>query len=177
MAVTLIVEDGTGRSDANALTSLAEFKAYCDGKGSDYSTFTDDQLNGAIVRASSFLTNAYVWDGLKIKGRNQVLAFPRYALTDRDNWPVDVASVPREIKAACAEIALYEVANPGAMNPSVVRYDRMKSEQIGAIRVEYANMFNNVSDARPVLMIVADLVWPFLRTNTGSPLGGSSTRM
>jgi hypothetical protein len=177
MAVTLVVEDGTGRSDANALISLADFKSYHDGRGSSYSGFTDDVLNAAIVRASAFMLNAYVWDGLKVKGRAQTMPFPRYALVDRDNWPVPPTEIPREIKSACAEIALYEATNPGGMNPTVVQSDKVRSEQVGAIRIEYANLFNNVSDSRPILMIVADMIWPFLATGQGNALSGISQRV
>lgn len=177
MAVTLVVEDGTGRSDANALVSLTEAKTYWDGRGTSYSSYTDDQLNGAIVRASAFLTNAFVWQGLKVNGRDQVMPFPRHALLDRDNWPVSSTEVPREVVAACSEIALYEAANPEAMNPQVVLSEKVRSEQVGSIRVEYANIFNNATDARPVLTVVSDLLWPFLANGQGNVLSGTTNRV
>jgi hypothetical protein len=177
MAITLIVEDGSGRSDANAIVSLAEAKAYWDGRGTSYAAYTDEVLNAAIVRASDFLANAYVWQGRKINLRAQTMPFPRYAVTDRENWPVLPNEIPREVKAACCEIALFEAATPGAINPTVVQSEKVRSEQIGSIRVEYANLFNSASDTRPVLLIVNDLLWPFLGAGAGQYLSGRADRV
>lgn len=177
MPVTLVVEDGTGRSDANAVVSLADFKTYFDGRGKDYSTYGDADLNAAIVRASDFLANAYIWQGRKINLRAQTMPFPRYAVTDRENWPVLPNEIPREVKAACCEIALYEAANPGGLNPTVVQSEKVRSEQVGSIRVEYANLFNSAADTRPVLLIVNDLLWPFLGAGAGQYLSGRADRV
>lgn len=176
MAVTLIVEDGAGKSDANALLSLSGLKAYADERGISYSAYTDDQMNSAIVRASAFLTNAFVWDGLKVHGRDQTMAWPRVNMTDREGWVIPSTEVPREVLAACAEIAFYEAATPGAMNPSVVLADKVRSKQIGSIRVEYANLFTSASDARPTLTVIHDLLAPFLSHGLGSSLSGKSAR-
>ena len=118
MAITLIVEDGTGKDDANALVSLNDAKAYWDGRGTSYVSFTDDALSGAIVRASAFLGAAYQWRGDKINGRAQTMPWPRSGVTDRDGYDVADNEVPREIIAACCEIALFEATTPGGMNPS-----------------------------------------------------------
>lgn len=177
MPITLIVEDGSGRSDANAVVSLAEFKAYCDGQGKSYSAYEDDVLNAAIVRASAFLVNAYVYQGQKINRRLQAMPFPRYAVTDREGWPVLPTEIPHEFKDACCEIALYEAATPGAMNPSVVQSEKVRSEQVGSIRVEYANLFNSAADTRPVLLAVNDLLWPFLAPGVGQYLSGRADRV
>lgn len=175
--VDLVVEDGTGRSDANAAISLAEFKKYCDDRGKDYSAFSDDQLNMAIIRASAFLVNAFIWDGQKINRRDQKMPFPRYAVTDREGWPVLPTEIPQEYKDAACELTFAEATTPGIMTPSVVQGDKVRSEQIGSIRVEYALLFNSPNDARPVLTIVQDLLWPFLgRGGVPNMLCGSTSR-
>lgn len=176
MAVTLTVEDGTGKSDANALVSLSGLKAYADERGTSYSAYSDDQLNGAIVRASAFLTNAFVWDGLKVNGRDQTMAWPRVNMTDREGWVIPSDEVPREVVAACTEVALYEAATPGSMNPTVVLAEKVRSEQVGSIRVEYANLFTSASDARPTLTVIQDLLAPFLSHGRGSALSGKTAR-
>lgn len=177
MTVTLIVEDGTGRSDANAAISLAAFKTYCDDRGKDYSAFTDDVLNEAIVRASAFLVNAYVWQGSKVNRRAQTMVFPRYSMTDKEGWPVVPPEIPREYTDACCEITFYEAGNPGGLNPTVTNADLVKSEQVGSIRVEYARLFNSASEARPTLLIVNDLLWPFLGAGFGQTLSGAAYRV
>lgn len=167
MAVTLIVEDGTGKSDANTLASLAAAKAYWDGRGSDYSAYTDDVLNTALVRASAFLANAFLWQGIKVNQRAQTMPFPRTGVFDREGWNVLQNEIPREVIAACCEIALYEAGTPGAMNPNVVLAEKVTSEQVGPIKVEYANAFLSAESSRPVLTIVADLIDQFLDNNVG----------
>lgn len=167
MAVTLIVEDGTGKSDANAIVSLVELKAHFDGRGVSYSDYTDDQLNGAIVRASAFLASAYQWQGIKVNQRAQTMPFPRTGVFDREGWNVLQDEIPREVKAACAEIAIYEAANPGGMNPNVVLAEKVTSEQVGPIKVEYANAFLSAESSRPVLTIVSDLIDQFLDHSVG----------
>ena len=167
MAITLTVEDGTGKDDANALASLTDAKAYWDGRGLPYAGFTDDALSGAIVRASALLGTAYRWRGDKVNGRAQTMPFPRTELIDADGNDVASDEVPREIVAACCELALIEAATPGAMNPTVVLADKVSSEQVGSIRVEYANAFMSAESSRPVLTIVSDLIDPFLDRGTG----------
>jgi len=170
MAVTLIVEDGTGRSDANTLVSLAGAKSYWDERGTAYSAFTDDVLNAAIVRSCAFLANAFRWQGLKVNMRTQTMPWPRFDTFDRDGWSVLSTEIPREVIAAACEIAIYEAANPGAMTPSVVLADKVQSEQVGSIRVEYANVYSSASASRPVLVYVNDLLFPFLATDVGVSL-------
>lgn len=162
MPITLIVEDGTGKDDANALVALSVAKVYWDGRGTSYVGLSDDALNGAIVRASAFLGSAYRWHGVKINGRAQTMPWPRSGVTDRDGFTVASNEVPREIVAACCEIALFEANNPGGMNPSVVMAEKVTSEQVGSIRIEYANLFSSASASRPVLLIVSDLIAPFV---------------
>lgn len=170
MAVVLIAEDGTGRSDANSLVALDVAKTYWDSRGVSYSAFTDDALNAALIRASAFLANAFTWQGIKVNMRLQTMPWPRFNTFDRDGWVVLQTEIPREVIAATCEIALVEAATPGAMAPSVVQSEKVRSEQIGSIRVEYANLFTSASDARPTLVFVNDLLDPFLATDVGIPL-------
>jgi hypothetical protein len=167
MAITLTVEDGTGKDDANALVALDSAKEYWDGRGLSYAGFTDDALSGAIVRSSALLGTAYRWQGAKINGRAQTMPFPRTDLTDADGNDVADDEVPREIIAACCELALVEAATPGALNPTVVLADKVTSEQIGPIRMEYANASLGAESSRPTLTIVSDLIDPFLDSGAG----------
>jgi len=176
--VTLTVEDGTGRSDANAIVSLAFLKTYCGDRGKDISAYSDEQLNEAIVRASRFLVDAFIYDGQKINRRLQTMPFPRYAVTDREGWPVLPNEIPYEYQYACCEVTLVEAATPFAMSPVVTQSDIIRSEAIGPIRVDYALLFTDPSDYRPVLAVVQDLLWPFL-SSKGLPnrLSGDAIRV
>lgn len=178
--MSLTVEDGTGLSNADAFVSLADFKAYCDARGQSYSAYEDTDLEPAIRRASYFLTNSYRYQGRRVKGRSQSLAWPRYNVYDATDPDVTLAvaydSVPQEIVDATCEVALREAANPGSMNPDVTLSEKVKMEKVGQIAVEYAN-FNNTADAsRPVLLIVRDMIGHLLAAGTGNSLVGVSSR-
>lgn len=167
MAVTLIAEDGTGRTDANTLVALDVAKAYWDGRGVSYSAFTDDVISAALVRSSAFLTNAFTWVGIKVNQRVQTMCWPRFDAYDREGWIILTNEIPREVIAACCEIAIYEAANPGAMAPSVVLSGQVRSEQVGAIRTEYTNLYSSAAATRPTLVYVNELLEPFLDTGIG----------
>ena len=65
--MSLIVEDGTGVTDANAYISLAEFKAYATARFIDIDDYENDQINGAIVIASvDFISVNYDFKGTKL---------------------------------------------------------------------------------------------------------------
>ena len=64
------------------------------------------------------------------------------------------------------------------MSPVVTQSDIIRSEAIGPIRVDYALLFTDPSDYRPVLAVVQDLLWPFL-SSKGLPnrLSGDAIRV
>jgi hypothetical protein len=176
MTVTLIVEDGTGMSNANAIISLDEFKAYCDERKLSYSAYADDDLNAAIVRASAFFANAYVYQGQKVNRRAQTMPYPRYATSDKEGWPVLPTEIPQELKDACAEVTLREAADPGSMNPDVVMADKIRALKAGSVSIDYANVQTSPIASRPTLLIVNDLIWPFLMEGAGNMVVGKSYR-
>jgi len=104
MAVTMTVEDGTIVADANSYTTVDEFKAYWDNRGFDYSSYTDDQISIALIKATDYLENR--WGG-KYKGRieddDQVLSFPRLSLYDLAGRLVE--GIPNKLKYAQIEYA------------------------------------------------------------------------
>lgn len=177
----LTVEDGTGLADADAFVSVAAFKAYCDLLGKEYSSYTDEQIEQAIRRASYHLTRSFNWQGYRVNGRSQALAWPRYDVCDYSDpdVPRDISSteVPQEIVDACCEIVVRELASPGAMNPDVTLGKRKTRASIdGAVSVEYAFASRGPEADRPILMVVNALVSPFLARGSGSALAGRSVR-
>lgn len=166
---TLVVEDGTGISTANAAVSLAAFKTYCDDRGKDYSSYSDDELNQAIIRASAFLAStAFKWLGHKTFQRDQKMPWPRVEMWDADGWPIDVDEIPVEYEDAACELAFVEAGTPGSFAPSVTQADKVLSETVGPISVTYANKYTAATDSRPTLTLVRDLLAPFLENGSGS---------
>lgn len=179
MAIT--VENGTGLTNADALISLVYFKEYHDARGNDYSAYADAALEKAIVRATDFMSESHHWAGYKLKERGhqdgeQALAWPRTYVVDRNGYSVDIDVVPTEVQKATAEVALYEAGTPGGMQPTYVAHDRVKSEKVGPLATEYDLSRKDAEGARPVLLIVRDLIGQFLAKGANNRLAGTAVR-
>lgn len=180
--MAIVVEDGTGLANADALISVAFLQSYADARGEDYSPYITAQQEQAIVRASDYISESFRWKGFKLKDRGnaageQALAWPRSWVTDRNDFPVDDDKVIVEVQKATAIVALYELANPGGMNPTFTPHDRVKMEKIGPIAVEYDLSRLDADGARPVLLAVLDLIGEFLDSSAGSRIAGKTERV
>lgn len=154
----------------NSLASAEEADDYfVERNATAWMAGTVEAREAALIRATAHL-NGYAWAGQKVGGRAQLLAWPRYGTIDREGWPIDDTTIPREVKAACCEIALRELATPGSMTPDVIMSQAVTREKIGAIEVQYQGAAS-ADASRPVLTILHDLLQGLL-ANTGS--GGQS---
>ena len=106
--MTLIVEDGTGKSDANGYATAAEVTAYfaASGGSAAWTAASSDAKDEAIVRATRYLDGFYGgrFIGLRTSS-TQALEWPRANAYDRDGFAHDYA-VPAALKAGTAEAAL-----------------------------------------------------------------------
>ncbi len=173
----LIVEDGTGRADANAMIAVAYADSYHTARGNAAWAGDDAVKEAAIIRASAYLTGSYSWQGYKVNARAQRMAWPRTGVYDGDGYSVPSNAVPDEIEQACTEIALRELITPGAMTPDYTPMDRVKSEKVDVIAVEYDLSAEGADSARPILLSVRDLIGPLLAQGIGSSIAGVSVRV
>lgn len=173
--MALVVEDGTGLSNADALISRADFEAYATARGYVTSSYDgDDDIDPAIRRASAYL-NAFTWKGYKLNGRDQTMSWPRTGVLDGEDLTVPSDEVPREVEQASAEAAWYELS-VGPLSPSLVLTDRVKREKIGSIETEYMDSGTSVDAARPVVMKIRDLVQGLLAMGSNSLVGTAVRR-
>ncbi len=175
--MALIVEDGSGMTNADAFISVAYADTYHAAMGNTTWTGAEPLKEGAIRRATAFLSNSYEWQGYKRQGRPQALAWPRVDVVDCEGWGVDFASIPVEIQKATAEVALRELVSPGSMNPDFTQSEMVKREKIGQIEVEYLNSSTNADAQRPVLLVVRDMIGCLLKAGAGNSIVGSSYRV
>jgi hypothetical protein len=166
--MALTVENGTG---GDALVSLNDFEVYCEEHGYDLTAFTDPEEEVAIRNASTYISRAFSYKGLKVGARHQIQAWPRYGVWDEEGYGVDYTTVPWEVVDATCEAAWYDLNNPGKLNPNVVITERALIETVGPISVTYESrrgLGTNVNDSRPILTIIGDLLAPLLSPNASS---------
>jgi hypothetical protein len=144
--MTLIVEDGTGKSDAESYASVAYTDAHMLARGmSIWAGLAEIEKEQALRRATAFMQQVYRlrWKGER-KTENQALDWPRiyveradygrqylYHYTGYLYYPDD--TVPGEVQSACADLALKAAA--GDLYPE--EGQSVKREKVGPLEVEY----------------------------------------
>lgn len=179
MAIT--VEDGTGLADADAFVSVSYCDTYLASRGKTLWTGDDTLKEQAIVRATAYLSEAFDWEGYRVKNRQatggaQALAWPRHEVFDREKVYVSSNEIPVEVQKATAELALYELLNPGALDPTFQASTVIKNVKVGPVGIQFENQNTSASGIRPMILRVSDLVGQFLKTRArSSRLSGGST--
>lgn len=169
-----------GASDADAFVSLEACDAYCAAKGlTAWTSAPDspaDDKEAAIRRVTTYLSTAFSWKGARRNGRSQSLAWPRSGVEDAEGEAVDADTIPVEIEQACCELAAVELATPGILAPTVDLTARVKSERIGPMAVEYQSAPMTAQAARPVVLVVRELVAGLVSTSSNALVGQSRRR-
>jgi len=149
--MALVVEDGTGKADAESYISVADASTYHTARGNAaWAGLASDTIREQMLRkATDYMTATYGerWKGVRV-GAVQMLDWPR-AYVERESvydvttvppsnidgnlwWPSD--EVPEPVRRACAELALRAIDGDLAvdLDPPVT------SERVGPIAVTYA---------------------------------------
>lgn len=175
--MALVVEDGTGKADAESYVSVEDCTSYATARDiTDWLNTANDQ-EAALRRATAFLDKSFVWKGYKTWGRAQALAWPRVEVLDEEDNEVLGTEIPVEVIQATCELAAYEAANPGGLNPTVTPSTFVTRERVGEIEVNYAAPGGAVDSARPVLLGVRDLVAGLLAQGQPGSISGVAVRV
>ena len=141
--MTIVVEDGTAKTDAESYATVAEFKAYHDNRGNVIVSLENVTIEQLLRKATDYMVGRYrtQWRGYR-KTATQALDFPRsfcylepfaYGAVGAYPFLLDDAIVPNEVKNACCELALK--ANDGALMTDVTQ--TVIREKVDVIEVEY----------------------------------------
>lgn len=133
--MALVVEDGSAKSDAESYVSVNEADAYFAKYGN--TTWAGAQNAAkeiALRKATDYMVSTFrgSWAGMRTVAQ-QALDWPRaYVVVDE----FDIANnvVPREVKAACCELAI--VALTSALMPTTAGRTK-KRVKVGPLEVEY----------------------------------------
>lgn len=144
--MALVVEDGTGKADAESYISVADATAYFAARGNaEWAAVAGDTVREQLLRkATDYMVAKYsgAWAGQRVTVE-QALDWPRLNVPRVDiaggygPYPIywDDNVVPEQVKRACAELAVRAIA--GDLDPDVGA--QVKSETVGPISVTYAD--------------------------------------
>lgn len=167
--MALIVEDGTGKADAESYLSVADLAAYATARGYAL-TGGDPEKEAALRQATSYLDARWRYKAVKASAA-QALEFPRTGLTD---WSgLAVPGVPKRVKDATAELAI-KVRAGTTLFDDAERGGAVKSETVGPISVTYAD--GAPADKR--FAVAENLLQPFIKNPKdlqGGPSFGGAT--
>lgn len=144
--MTIVVEDGTGKADAESYCDVAYADNYHSKRNNTSWAPLTTALKEAFLRnATEFMIGLYRmrWLGRRVL-TTQALDWPRVGVVIKDFessgfpgsyglYQVDYTIVPVEVKNACAELALR--ASKGELAPD--RTQKIISETVGPISVTY----------------------------------------
>jgi hypothetical protein len=138
--VALIVETGTGLSNANGYVSVEFFKTYHGDRGRafvDPTTsldYTDDQIGSAIILATDFIDAKFQFTGVRTLD-SQCLEWPRVSAYYRDGRIA--LGVPKEVAECAAELALKQLTGtelaPDPQYDDSLRQTVARREKVGPI--------------------------------------------
>lgn len=159
--MAIIVEDGTGKSDAETYFDRDFFNSFNISWGLGDPTNAPDVDAEAAMRRGTLLFDAVY--GPRFLGTpvniGQALIFPLTGLIDRRNFELPV--LPIQVQQAAAIISLHELNSPMSLFPTVTPGKVKKSITADKISVAY-DVTNGgtgyISGARPILSIVESIL-------------------
>ena len=163
--MALVVEDGSGLSNAEAFISVADADTYFTAHGdpSTWTALTTTDKEVALREGTAYLDLIYGrrWKGVR-SSTTQALTWPRFSCTGLDEESIAGTAIPQQIEDANCEAALQYLTD-GTLFPEVTTSEsgakrtRVKVGQIEE-EVEYAGTKSNVVLYRRVNQLVLPFV-------------------
>lgn len=131
--MAIVVEDGTGRSDAESYITVADADARHAALGNTAWTGVDAVKESALRQATEYMEGAFRsrWKGTRLY-RAQALSWPRYGAIV-DGYDIESTVVPTEVANACADLALKALSD--TLAPDLTR--GIVREKVGPLETEY----------------------------------------
>ena len=149
MAVTVIVEDGSGVINANSYRSTADIDSWIETNPHDstWAGLTQAQKNGYAIMSCRVLNEQIDWDGWQTDDE-QSLDLPRSGMTDKNGNSIDSDEIPTEIQNAQCELARLLAIEDRTDDPDTAGF---KEIGVGTIKL--------VIDKADRVPVLANNVW------------------
>lgn len=161
--MALIVEDGSGKVDAESYISVADADTRRSNLGGDatWTAATTASKEAKLRAATEYMEQAFRqrWQGNK-HTVDQALSWPRNSVVVDGYVVIDSDVVPTEIKNACADLALKALS--AELNADLTR--GVVRKKIGPLETEYDRYSPQSKRFRAVDMMLA----PFLKGSSVS---------
>ncbi len=162
----LIVEDGSGKPDADVFADATYVTAYWAKRGGNavWSANTAQQDAGCVEATEYLCTGLFDWLGTAHPTAR--LTHPRLELTERNGNPVPSTIVHWRVKDAMARLApraIEAMLNGTTLLPPVDRGGRILSESLSGVA---SVTYDPKAPAYAVQQDVMGLLWPLLRDPT-----------
>jgi hypothetical protein len=163
--MTLIVEDGTGKKDADSYVDLAFFSDYADKwrDDADTNSYSDAAIERALRRATRYV-DSHRFLGWQVH-EDQGLAWPRAWVGWIDGKIIDTKTIPEAIKHATAEGAVRELQGDGLLVDHDGGTIKREMKQVGDLRKE--TEFASPRQAGKTFQAIRALLKPYLQTSRG----------
>jgi hypothetical protein len=166
--MALVVEDGTGKTDAEAYISEADADTYHTAHTASTSWSGADSADkeAALRMATQYLDAVYYprWQGYKAN-ETQRLAWPR-ANVIVDAYALEPDEMPRELTEACAELALRHITETNGLLPDVSTPGTLKSKTIKVDVISTSKEWIGGAGEYKKFSIVESLLGALLTSNT-----------
>jgi len=136
MAITIVVEDGTGVENANAYVDVAAVRAYAEQRGVTLPA-DNDEVAAMIIKATDYLESfACEYQGYKTDAA-QSLEWPRECvIISCTAFPNN--EIPKQLKSA-QSAAVIAQSQGLVLQPNITAADYVTEETVGPITTKYAN--------------------------------------
>jgi len=171
--VALIVEDGSGKADAESYADLAFANAYVAAQGGDatWEAAGDPAREAALRKATQYVDDVFgaQWKGFR-RSAGQALRWPRQGVYDRDGYLLASDALPARLKHATAAVAL-EVVLGKVPFASAATTGTLASKdlQVGSLRI--AKSYQGGQSTQPSIPKAEALLQDLLKP-TGMPVRG-----
>lgn len=172
--MSLIVEDGTGKTDSESYISVVDANTYHISHGCpDAWTRARDDTKEIALRVASQYIDAYygpLWVGIRANS-TQALDWPRSGAATRDGYSIDSSVIPLALKQANCIAALKEVESAGSLAPDIADTGSILSTDVtvGSIseKIVYAGGKTGLKKFTLLSNILRGLVYPHGRVERG----------
>ena len=171
MAITLVVEDGSGLANANTYVSLADADTYFADQGTGGAAWAapDALKNEYLVRAATALDATYGRRYISYLRASdttvQALLWPRENVWDRHNRRIPAGGIPQEVKDAQCEMALL-LQQGTDLYPEGRSDNQIISESVSIGEISQSQTFQRPAEEQAMyegFRKVELILWPILK--------------